>query len=135
MKIGVIGGGAWGTALAQVAAQGGAPVTALGARAEVVALDQRAPRQRPVPVERAAVADDRRRPTISTRCAMRMRCWWSRRRSMCAACWATPISAATPLVLCAKGIEAGTRLLVGEVAREVQPRRADRGAVGPDLRA
>ena len=33
MKIGVIGGGAWGTALAQVAAQDGEPVTAMGARA------------------------------------------------------------------------------------------------------
>jgi glycerol-3-phosphate dehydrogenase (NAD(P)+) len=32
----------------------------------------------------------------------------------------TPVGE-TPLVLCAKGIEAGTRLLVGEVARQVHP--------------
>ena len=40
MKIGVLGGGAWGTALAQVAAQGGAPVI-LWAREPEVVTDQR----------------------------------------------------------------------------------------------
>ena len=37
MKIGVIGGGAWGTALAQVAAHRGEPVTLWAREAEVVA--------------------------------------------------------------------------------------------------
>ena len=36
MKIGVIGGGAWGTALAQVAARGGKPVTLWAREAAVV---------------------------------------------------------------------------------------------------
>ena len=37
MRIGVIGGGAWGTALAQVAASGGAPVLLWAREGEVVA--------------------------------------------------------------------------------------------------
>ena len=62
MRIGVIGGGAWGTALAQVAARGEQPVMLWAREAEVVAVDQRSARERAVSARRAAVRHRSARP-------------------------------------------------------------------------
>lgn len=120
MKIGVIGGGAWGTALAQVAARGGEPVLLWAREPEVVASINDAHENRQflagVPLspsirasgDLAALADVDALLVVAP--AQHVR----------AVLAETPVGT-KPLVLCAKGIEAGSRLLVGEVATQVQP--------------
>ena len=122
MKLGVIGGGAWGTALAQVAAADGEPVLLWAREPEVVDGDQRratktrcscpACRSRRRSARPAILADlaDCDALLVVTPGAASAR----HARRSCR-------SAQRPLILCAKGIEAGTRLLIGEVAAEVQP--------------
>jgi hypothetical protein len=66
MKLGVIGGGAWGTALAQVAAAGGRGRPALGARARGGRGDQpRSHREHDLPQRREARPSRSARPAIS----------------------------------------------------------------------
>jgi glycerol-3-phosphate dehydrogenase (NAD(P)+) len=120
MRIGVLGGGAWGTALAQVAARGGQPVRLWARESEVVESINADHENRlflkGVPLE----------PTIEATGAL------GDLRGLDAILVVAPAQhirqvlaetpvAATPLVLCAKGIEAGTRKLVGEVASDVHP--------------
>lgn len=120
MKIGVIGGGAWGTALAQVAARGGRDVLLWAREPEVVesineshvnALFLSAV---PLPESIRATGDladlQGCDALLVVAPAQHVRGVLSQ----------IPVGA-TPLVLCAKGIEAGTQLLVGEVARAVHP--------------
>lgn len=119
MRIGVIGAGAWGTALAQVASRGGA-VTLWAREAEVAdGINARRENAAFLPgvalspairatADLAALADHDALLVVAP--AQHVR------RVLAAA----PIGT-TPLVLCAKGIEAGTRALVGEVAGEVCP--------------
>lgn len=121
MKIGVIGGGAWGTALAQVAAAGGDPVTLWAREPEVV----------------RAINDDHRNPLFLPDVMLSDRVHATGSLGALAgvdallvvtpaqhvrAILAETAVGATPLVLCAKGIEAGTQLLVGEVAAQLHPR-------------
>jgi len=120
MRIAVIGGGAWGTALAQVAARGGQPVTLWAREPEVVESVNASHENRQflagVPLsdairatgDLAELADHDALLVVAP--AQHVR----------AVLGAAPIGG-TPLVLCAKGIEAGTRLLVGEVAQQVAP--------------
>lgn len=120
MKIGVIGGGAWGTALAQVAARDGEAVLLWAREPEVVESVNRGHENRQflagVPLSpgiRATgslgdLADCDALLVVAP--AQHVR-----------AVLAETAVGTTPLVLCAKGIEAGTRLLVGEVARSVAP--------------
>jgi glycerol-3-phosphate dehydrogenase (NAD(P)+) len=120
MKIGVIGGGAWGTALAQVAAQRGDPVMLWAREPEVVAAINTS-HENPLflagvslsPAVRAtgALAD------LASCDALLVVVPAQHVRAVLAE---TPVGD-TPLVLCAKGIEAGTRLLVSEVAAAIQP--------------
>ncbi|MGV3480825.1 MAG: NAD(P)H-dependent glycerol-3-phosphate dehydrogenase [Sphingobium sp.] len=120
MKIGVIGGGAWGTALAQVAAAGGDPVLLWALEPDVVEAVNTA-RENPVYLAGVPLS-----PAIraTTRLAELEGCE--------ALLVVTPAqhvrkilsgidASGVPLVLCAKGIEAGSRKLVSEVAEEVQP--------------
>ena len=120
MRVGVIGGGAWGTALAQVAAQGGEPVTLWAREPEVVAAINATHKN---PLFLAGV-------TLSP--AIRATGDLGDLASCDALLVVVPAQhvrtvladmavGATPLVLCAKGIEAGTRLLISEVASAVQP--------------
>jgi glycerol-3-phosphate dehydrogenase (NAD(P)+) len=120
MSIGVIGGGAWGTALAQVAAHGGREVILWAREPEVV----------------AGIAADRRNhlflPGIDLSPAIRATGDLNDLADVDAILVVAPAQhvravlaeapvGSTPLVLCAKGIEAGTRMLVGEVACAVCP--------------
>ncbi len=120
MKVGVLGAGAWGTALAQVAARNGGEIL-LWAREPEVAEAINATRENPVFL-----------PGMALSANIRAVCDLEPLESCDALLVVTPAQhvratlsqtsvRATPLVLCAKGIEAGTRLLVGEVAREVHP--------------
>jgi glycerol-3-phosphate dehydrogenase (NAD(P)+) len=120
MKIGVIGGGAWGTALASVAARDGEPVL-LWAREPEVVESVNADHENPhflagvaLPTSIVATGDlgelsgcDALLVVVPTQFV----------RTILAE---TP-GRNTPLVLCAKGIEAGTRLLVSEVAHQARP--------------
>lgn len=120
MRIGVIGGGAWGTALAQVAAAGGEDVLLWALEAEVVEAINTA-HANPVylaniPLSRGirATGDLAELAGLDALLvvapAQHVRATLAR---------LGPVS--IPLVLCAKGIEAGTQLLVSEVAAEAQP--------------
>jgi glycerol-3-phosphate dehydrogenase (NAD(P)+) len=120
MKIGVIGGGAWGTALAQVSAAGGEPVLLWALEPDVVTAinDQH--------LNPAYLAGVQLSPGIrATGCLADL--------STCdallvvspaqhvRATLSSLDAAGIPLVLCSKGIEAGSMKLVSEVAAEVQP--------------
>lgn len=120
MKIGVIGGGAWGTALAQVAARGDRPVRLWAREAEVV----------------AAINDRHENPLFLAGVPLSPTIEATGSLDDLASCDALLVVAPAqhvravltqlprsraPLVLCAKGIEAGTRQLVGEIARDVLP--------------
>jgi glycerol-3-phosphate dehydrogenase (NAD(P)+) len=120
MRIGVIGGGAWGTALAQVAASGGREVLLWAREGEVVEAIN-AGHQNPlflkdIPLSPTirAIGDLDELDAVD---AILVVAPAQHVRGVLAA---APIGS-TPLVLCAKGIEAGTRMLVGEVARAVCP--------------
>lgn len=120
MKIGVVGGGAWGTALAQVAAAGGEPVTLWALEPQVV----------------SAINDTHENTLylagISLNPAIRATDALSDLDDCDALLIVTPAQhvrgvlsgmrvGTRPLVLCAKGIEAGTQMLVSEIVAEVQP--------------
>ncbi|NIJ21331.1 glycerol-3-phosphate dehydrogenase (NAD(P)+) [Sphingomonas naasensis] len=120
MRIAVIGGGAWGTALAQVAARGGQPVTLWAREPEVV---------EGVNVNhenRAFLAGVALSPTIRATGDLADLAGHDAllvvapAQHVRAVLGAAPVGS-TPLVLCAKGIETGSRLLVGEVAQQVAP--------------
>ncbi len=120
MRIGVIGGGAWGTALAQVAAYRDQPVTLWAREPEVVDGINSAHENRlflaGVPLSPAirATAD---LADLTDSDALLVVAPAQHVRAVL-----SQIDVGTrPLILCAKGIEAGTRLLVGEVARQVHP--------------
>jgi glycerol-3-phosphate dehydrogenase (NAD(P)+) len=120
MRIGVIGGGAWGTALAQVAARAGEDVLLWAREPEVVESVNTAHENqlflKGVPLSpsiRATGALDEMAghdALLVVAPAQHVR----------AVLTSAPVGS-TPLVLCAKGIEAGTKLLVGEVAHQVAP--------------
>ena len=119
MRIGIVGAGAWGTALAHVAAANG-PVT-LWARSPDLARSIAATRENAAylpgvalspeietTADLAALADCDALLLVTPAQAM---------RSVLSAMPAT----AQPLVLCSKGIEAGSRLLMSEVAAALRP--------------
>lgn len=130
MKIGVIGGGAWGTALAQVAAAGGEPVLLWALEPDVVEAVNVAHEN---PIYLAGVP-------LSP--AIRATSLLADLEGCDALLVVTPAqhvrrvldgidTAGKPLVLCSKGIEAGSRKLVSEVVEEVQPAAAIAVISGP----
>ena len=120
MKIGVIGGGAWGTALAQVAAYRGELVTLWAREPEVVEGINTAHENRlflaGVPLSPSIRATGDYADLIDSDALLVVAPAQHVRAVL------SQVDVGTrPLILCAKGIEAGTRRLVGEVAREVHP--------------
>lgn len=120
MRIGVVGGGAWGTALAQVAACGGEEVL-LWAREPEVSESINGRRENALflpgvslsPSLRATAALDELQPCealLVATPAQHTRTVLGRLRA-----------ASKPLVLCSKGIEDSTGQLMHEVAHEAQP--------------
>ena len=124
MRIGVIGGGAWGTALAQVAAQAksrsGEPVLLWAREAEVVRAintTHENPLFLPgVPLHHDVMATGDLGALADCEALLVVVPAQHLRGVLAEAQVGT-----TPLVLCAKGIEAGTRLLVSEVAAQLHP--------------
>ncbi|HEY0269810.1 MAG TPA: NAD(P)H-dependent glycerol-3-phosphate dehydrogenase [Sphingomonas sp.] len=117
--IGVIGGGAWGTALAQIAAAS-EPVTLWARSAEVVEAFNR-DHANPAYLPGIALSPDIRATgdlaALAECAALLVVTPAQHMRGVLAA---LPPSG-QPLILCCKGIEAGTRLLMSEVAAELRP--------------
>lgn len=119
-RIGVIGGGAWGTALAQTAAAGGEPVVLWAREGEVV----------------RAINDEGKNPQFLPNVALSDAIRATSSLDDLDGCDAILVVAPAqhvrdvlasasfgfvPLVMCAKGIEAGTKKLMSEVAAEAYP--------------
>ncbi len=121
MRIGVIGGGAWGTALAQVAAYRGEPVTLWARESEVVAGINRHHENQLFLAGVPLSPSIRATGSLGDLAGCDALLVVAPAQHVRAVLAETAVGT-TPLVLCAKGIEAGTRLLVGEVARAVHPR-------------
>jgi glycerol-3-phosphate dehydrogenase (NAD(P)+) len=119
LHLGVVGGGAWGTALAQVAAAGG-PVTLWARSAEVadaINRDHANPAYLPgIPLAPGIVATTDA-AALAACDALLLVTPAQHMRDVMAGLPATD----QPLILCSKGIEAGTRRLMSEVAAECRP--------------
>ncbi len=120
MNIGVIGAGAWGTALAQVLAREGRPVALWAREADVVASINDAHENRiflpGISLDPAIRATDSL-VALSDCEALLLVTPAQHLRAILAELQ----PGARPLVLCAKGIEAGTMQLMSEVARYMCP--------------
>ena len=120
LKIGVIGGGAWGTALAQVAADGARDVV-LWARETAVVDSINAQHENTLFLAGVALSPTiRATEDLAALAGMDAILVVAPAQHVGSVLAAAPISR-IPLVLCAKGIEAGSKRLVGEVARAVHP--------------
>ncbi|RZM03404.1 MAG: glycerol-3-phosphate dehydrogenase, partial [Sphingomonas sp.] len=118
MKIGVIGGGAWGTALAQVAAYGGRDVV-LWAREGAVIESINTAHENTFFLSGVALSPTiRATDDLAALAEMDAILVVAPAQHVGSVLAAAPIGR-IPLVLCAKGIEAGSKRLVGEVARAV----------------
>jgi glycerol-3-phosphate dehydrogenase (NAD(P)+) len=118
---GVIGAGAWGTALAQVIASNGTPVRLWAREAEVVESIQNARKNSlylPGLSLSEAITPTANATDMVGCSAYLLVCPAQHVRTTLIE---MPIGAA-PLVLCAKGIEARTRLLISQVAAEMTPK-------------
>lgn len=120
MRIGVIGGGAWGTALAQVAAREGAPVTLWAREAEVVASVNAEHINHAFLPGVALSPSIRATGLLDDLAGCEALLVVAPAQHVGAVLAEAPVGT-TPLVLCAKGIEAGTGRLVGEIARAAHP--------------
>ncbi|GLR46723.1 NAD(P)H-dependent glycerol-3-phosphate dehydrogenase [Sphingomonas astaxanthinifaciens] len=116
MKVGVVGGGAWGTALAQVAAQGGE--TLLWSREPEVAESIAATHENRLFLPGVPLSE-RIRPTTDLADLAQCDLWLlvTPAQHMRAVLEAAPPCAAA-LVLCSKGIEERSGLLLHAVARQ-----------------
>ena len=120
MKIGVIGGGAWGTALAQVAAHDGRDVV-LWARETAVVDAINAVHENTLFLAGVALSPTIRATSdLAALAGMDAILVVAPTQHLAAVLAAAPVGG-IPLVLCAKGIEAGSKRLVGEIAHAVHP--------------
>ncbi|MCI4590647.1 NAD(P)-dependent glycerol-3-phosphate dehydrogenase [Sphingobium sp. BYY-5] len=119
MKAGVIGAGAWGTALAQLLASDGQPVALWALEPDVVdAINRR--HENPlylanIPLSSSIEATG----AMADLAACDLLLVVSPAQHLRSVVRQAP--AGVPLVLCSKGIEAGTSLLMSEVAAQAQP--------------
>ncbi len=118
--IGVLGAGAWGTALAQVIASDGSPVTLWAREADVVAAINTSHENTVFLPGRALSPLVRATGSLADLAACDALLVVVPAQHVRAVLAEAPVGA-TPLVLCAKGIEAGTDRTVAEVAAVVAP--------------
>ena len=120
MRIGVVGAGAWGTALAQVAAANGEPVM-LWARESEVVDSVNAAHENPLFLKGLALSPSiRATGNLADMAACEALLVVSPAQHLRSIVAGLP-AAGTPLILCAKGIEDATGLLMHEVAHELRP--------------
>ena len=134
-SVGVIGGGAWGTALALVAARAGRDVL-LWARdadqVETINATARNPRYLPEielnpPLRATADLGE------VTGCAILVLATPAQTTRQVAARIAADLRPATPIVLAAKGFERGSSKLLSDVLREVAPAARPAALSGPSF--
>jgi glycerol-3-phosphate dehydrogenase (NAD(P)+) len=133
----VIGAGAWGTALAQTCARAGLDVT-LWAREPDVARTIEATRENPlflpgVRLDPAIHAASDPGALAGSDLIFAVPPAQHLRATLAA--FAPHLAAAIPVVLCAKGIEQGTLMLMSEVLAEVLPEAAPAVLSGPSFAA
>jgi glycerol-3-phosphate dehydrogenase (NAD(P)+) len=134
MRIGVIGAGAWGTALAQLAATDGEPVLLWANESEVVSAINLAHENRiflpgiPLSPSIEATADIGRMDSADALLVVAPAQYLARVLAR------TPVGSRT-LVLCAKGIEASTGRLMTEIAAALHPRAPIAVLSGPTFAA
>lgn len=120
MKTGVIGGGAWGTALAQVLADGEGGVTLWAREPEVVTAINETHENglflKGLPLSPRIVATG----ALEDLAACDLLLAVAPAQHLRAVLSQTPVGN-RPLILCAKGLEAGTKLLMSEVAHQACP--------------
>ena len=119
MKAGIIGAGAWGTALAQLMAADGQNVALWALEPDVVdAINRR--RENPLYLPGIALAPGiRASGAMADLAGCDLLLVVSPAQHLRAVVAQAP--AGVPLVLCSKGIEAGTGLLMSQVAQDAQP--------------
>ncbi len=121
--IGIIGAGAWGTALAQVAAGGGAEVTLWAREANVVAAINTT-RENTAFLKGIALSPRIHATSdmaVLGKAALLLVVAPAQHVRSVVAGLAAHIQPQVPLVLCAKGIEQATGLLVGEIVASIAP--------------
>jgi glycerol-3-phosphate dehydrogenase (NAD(P)+) len=134
MRIGVIGGGAWGTALAQVAAANGEPVI-LWAREHAVVTAINLAHENTVFLPGVALSPSiRGTGELSDLAACDAWLIVTPAQHLRASLASLPQSR-HPLVLCAKGIEAGTMALMSDIAAELHPQSPVAVLSGPTFAA
>lgn len=120
---GVIGGGAWGTALAQVCARAGLQVTLWAREAEVVEAINTAHENTPflpgAPLDPLLRATDRPADLAGRDLILAVAPAQHLRSTLTA--FQGVIASGTPVLLCAKGVEQGTLKLMTEVLAETLP--------------
>ena len=133
--IAVLGAGAWGTALANVAARGGARVSLWARDGAAVTTMAVSRESRGLPGFRI---DDRVIPTSSIAEALAADAVLlavPAQASRSVAALAASLRAGTPVVACAKGIERGTRKFMTEVIAECLPQAVPAILSGPGFAA
>jgi glycerol-3-phosphate dehydrogenase (NAD(P)+) len=133
-SVAVIGAGAWGTALASVAARAGRDVV-LYARSADAAAQMRATRENPrlsgVNLDaRIAVTSD---VANAARADIILLAVPAQNLRHAVTALSSHLAAATPVIACAKGIERGTRKFMTEVIAEAAPNAAPAILSGPSF--
>ena len=136
-RIGVLGGGAWGTALAQVCARAGLEPLVWAREAEVVqaiAADHANPLFLPgVTLDPAVRATADSRDLLASDAILAVVPAQHLRATLTAL--APRMPAGLPIVLCAKGVEAGSLKLMTEVLAETAPAARPAVLSGPSFAA
>lgn len=127
-NIAVVGGGAWGTALAMQAARAGHQVTLWARRAELIQARRESPRLPGVILPDSVQVTDRL-PTGGVR-AILMAVPMAHLRTVL-----EQFVPSAPTVLCAKGLEPATRLLPGELLEAMYPATPSAVLSGPNFAA
>lgn len=134
-RIGVIGGGAWGTALAQVATFAGHKVT-LQAREPEVVQGIREDQQNHIFLKGVELSPDIRATADLADladCDLILAVPPAQHMRATLTAFAPHVRDGLPVVLCAKGIERGTDALMNEVLREVLPKARAAVLAGPSF--
>jgi len=134
-KVGVIGAGAWGTALSQVVTLGGHPVL-LHAREPEVAASIRGRRENSLYLPGVTLSEDiavTNELADLAGCDLILAVPPAQHMRATLQGFAPHMAAGTPVVLCAKGVERGSDALMTEVMADVLPGAVSAVLAGPNF--
>ncbi|MGB5092640.1 MAG: NAD(P)H-dependent glycerol-3-phosphate dehydrogenase [Parvibaculum sp.] len=134
-KIGVIGAGAWGTALAEVAARAGREVLLWARESDVVATVNGSRENKlflpGIPLDKAIAATGDLK-ALAAMDALLMVTPAQHMRALCLEL-APLIAPGTPVILCSKGVEQGSNKLLTQVLAETMPNALPAVLSGPSF--